>query len=87
MLSRHQNANQNQGIKKTNKLFENLSQFKYLEMMVTNQNFIQEEIERRLTLVMLATIQSRIFCCSSAVKKLKNSNMGDYNFACGSEWV
>jgi hypothetical protein len=29
---------------------------------VTNQNLIQEEIKRRLNLVMLATIRSRTFC-------------------------
>jgi hypothetical protein len=28
--------------------FESLSQFKYLETTVTNQNLIQEEIKRRL---------------------------------------
>jgi hypothetical protein len=43
MLSRHQNAGQNEDIKITNKSFENVSQFKYLETTVTNQNLIQEE--------------------------------------------
>jgi hypothetical protein len=46
MLSRHQNAGQNQDIKLANKSFENVSQFKYLETTVTNQNLIQEEIRR-----------------------------------------
>jgi hypothetical protein len=45
LLSRHQNVGQNRGIKTTNRSFENVSQFRYLGTTVTNQNFIQEEIE------------------------------------------
>jgi hypothetical protein len=48
LLSRHQNAGQNQNIKKANRLFENVSQFKYFGMTVTTQNFIQEKIKKRL---------------------------------------
>jgi hypothetical protein len=48
LLSRHQNVGQNRDIKKANRSFENVSQFKYLGMTVTNQNLIQEEIKRRL---------------------------------------
>jgi hypothetical protein len=48
LLSRHQNAGQNRDMKTANRLFENVSQFKYLGMTVTNQNLIQEEIKRRL---------------------------------------
>jgi hypothetical protein len=44
MLSRHQNAGQTWDIKIANRLFENVSQFRYLGMTVTNQNLIQEEI-------------------------------------------
>jgi hypothetical protein len=36
-LSRHQNANQNCDIKIANRLFENMSQFRYLGVTVTNQ--------------------------------------------------
>jgi hypothetical protein len=32
-----------------NRLFENMSQFKYLGTTVTNQNLIQEEIKKRLS--------------------------------------
>jgi hypothetical protein len=48
LLSCHQNATQNQDIKIANRLFENVSQFRYLGMTVTKQNLIQEEIKRRL---------------------------------------
>jgi hypothetical protein len=47
-VSRDQNAGQNREIKIGNRSFENVSQFKYLGMTVTNQNLIQEEIKWRL---------------------------------------
>jgi biotin operon repressor len=50
LLSRRQNAGQNQDIKIANRSFENVSQFKYLGTTVTNQNVIQEEIKRILSL-------------------------------------
>jgi hypothetical protein len=43
-----QDAGQNHDIKIDNRCFENVSQFRYLGMTVTNQNLIQEEIKRRL---------------------------------------
>jgi hypothetical protein len=49
LLSRHQNAGQNQDIEIANRSFENVSQFKHLGTTVTNQNLIQEEIKRRLS--------------------------------------
>jgi hypothetical protein len=48
LLFRHQNVGQNRDIKIANRLFENVSQFKYLGTTVTHQNLIQEEIKRRL---------------------------------------
>jgi hypothetical protein len=48
LLSRHQNVGQNRDIKLANRSFENVSQFKYLGTIVTNQNLIQAEIKRRL---------------------------------------
>jgi hypothetical protein len=48
LLSRHQNVGQNWDIKIANRLFENVPQFKYLWMAVTNRNLIQEGIKRRL---------------------------------------
>jgi hypothetical protein len=40
LVSRDQNARQNREIKIGNRSFENVSQFKYLGMTVTNQNFV-----------------------------------------------
>jgi hypothetical protein len=48
LLSHHQNAGQNWDTNISNRLFENVSQFKYLGMPVTNQNWIQDEIKKRL---------------------------------------
>jgi hypothetical protein len=48
LLSHQKNVGQNRDIKIANRSFEDVSQFKYLGMTVTNQNLILEEIKRRL---------------------------------------
>jgi hypothetical protein len=48
LLSRQQNAGQNQNIKIANRSFEKVSQFNYLGTTVRYQNLIQEEIKGRL---------------------------------------
>jgi hypothetical protein len=48
LLSRHQNAGQNNNIKIANRSFVKVAQFNYLETTVTNLNLIREEIKRRL---------------------------------------
>jgi hypothetical protein len=50
LLSRHQNAGQNHGIKIGNRCSENVAQFKYLGTTIKNQNMIQEETKVRLNL-------------------------------------
>jgi hypothetical protein len=50
LLSRHQNAGQNHDIKIANRSFENVAQSRYLGTTVSHQNFIQDEIKRRLNL-------------------------------------
>jgi hypothetical protein len=47
-LPRHKNAGQNHDIKMDKKCFENVTQFRYLGMNITNQNLIQKEMKRRL---------------------------------------
>jgi hypothetical protein len=46
LLSHHQNAGQNHGIKITYRSFENVVQFEYLGRTVTNQSLIQAGIKR-----------------------------------------
>jgi hypothetical protein len=48
LLPHHQNARQNHDTRTSNRYFENVEQFRYLGMMRTNQNLIQEEIMERL---------------------------------------
>jgi hypothetical protein len=48
LLSCHQNVGSNLDIKLANRLFANVSQFKYLGTTVTRQNLIREEIKRRM---------------------------------------
>jgi hypothetical protein len=48
LLSHHRNVGQNLDIKIGNRCFENVAQFIYLGMTITNQNLIQEEIKTRL---------------------------------------
>jgi hypothetical protein len=48
LLSRHQNAGQNYGIKIAKRCFENVAKLRYLGTSIKNQNLIQEEIKRRL---------------------------------------
>jgi hypothetical protein len=88
LLSRDQNADQNRDINMGNRSFENVSQFKYLGMTVTNQNLIHKEIKRRLISVSA--------CCHSVQNLLsshllsKNVKIRIYktlNFTCGSIWV
>jgi hypothetical protein len=48
LMYRHQNAGQNRNIKTANRSFENATKFKYLEMTVTKQNLIQDEIKEQI---------------------------------------
>jgi ribosomal protein S2 len=47
LLSRHQNAGQIYDIKIANRCFENVTKFRYLGAIITNQNLIQEEMKGR----------------------------------------
>jgi hypothetical protein len=49
LLSRRQNIGQNHDIKIADRCFENVEQFRYLGMTISNQNLIQEEMNRRMS--------------------------------------
>jgi len=48
VMSRNQNAGRCHNIKIDNSSYERLEEFKYLGTIITNQNYIQEEIKSRL---------------------------------------
>jgi hypothetical protein len=50
LMSRHQNAGKNHDIKRDNRSFENVAEFRYMGTAMTTQNLIQDKIKRRLNL-------------------------------------
>jgi hypothetical protein len=58
----NKNAVKNNDMNIANKFFEREEQFKYLGRTLAKQNFIHEEIKKRLKLQVLAIIQCTIFC-------------------------
>jgi len=48
VMYRNHNAGGSQGIKNDNSSFESVEEFKYVGTILTNQNYIQEEIKSRL---------------------------------------
>jgi hypothetical protein len=64
LLSHHQNAGQNHGIKTVNRSIKNVAQFRYLGMTVTNQNLIHEESTRLNSgNVCYHSLQNLLSCC------------------------
>jgi hypothetical protein len=72
-ISHHQNIGQNQNIRSANKSLENEADFKYLEMTITNQNYIHYKIKSTLNFKNATIIQLRIFYLVSylRIRKLK----------------
>jgi hypothetical protein len=72
LLSHHQNARQKHYVQIAIRYYENLAEFKYLRMAVINQNFIHEEIKRRLNAhnACYHSVQKLVFF--SSVQKHKN---------------
>jgi hypothetical protein len=81
LLARHQKTGPNRYIKARNRSIENMLQFKYLDTTVTNQNLIQEGDWFWLCLLPFCP---EAFVFLSAVQTLKDYNIKDYNFGCGS---
>jgi hypothetical protein len=65
VVSRPQNAGPNHNLQITKKSFENVSKFKCLGTIVTNQNFIHKEIKSRLI----------VSSCYHSVQKLVSSRL------------
>ena len=83
VMFRDQNARWSQNIKISNSSFERVEEYEYLGTVLTNQNYIQEEIKSRL--------KSRNACYYSVQNLLSSSllskNIQNYNFACCFVWV
>jgi hypothetical protein len=87
LLSHHQNANQNPDIKIANRSFENISQFRYLGMVVANKNLIREEIKRRLNSGNACYHSVQNLLSSHLLSKNVKIRLYKTNFVCGSVWV
>jgi hypothetical protein len=68
-MYREWNAGQRHNIKTANKFFERVKQFVYLEMTLTNQNPMHEEIKSRLI--------SGNVCCHSVQNLLPSSLLSE----------
>jgi histidinol phosphatase-like enzyme len=62
LLSRYKNAQQNHNINIANRAFENVTQFEYFVMIVTNQNLIQEKIKKKSNFGNACYHSNQIFC-------------------------
>jgi hypothetical protein len=87
LLFHHQNAGQNHDIKTANRRFENVAQFRYLRMIVINQNLIQEKIKRRLKLGNACYHSVQNLLSSRLLSKNVKNTICITSFACGSVWA
>jgi hypothetical protein len=62
MLMSRKKAGKKHGMKKANTSFEGVAKFKYLGIILTDQNCMQKEIKSGLIQGMLATFRSSVFC-------------------------
>jgi hypothetical protein len=72
-MSRDQNAGRSHSMKTENSSFERVGEFKYLGKILTNQNYIQEDIKSRLKSgnVCYCSVQN-LLSSSSPSKIMKN---------------
>jgi ribosomal protein S2 len=87
LLSCQQNIGQNRDKKIANRSFENVSQFRYLGTTVTNQNFIQKGIKRRLNSGNACNHSVQNFLSSRLLSKNLKIRICKTNFAYGSVWI
>jgi hypothetical protein len=72
LLPHHENADQYYNVNVTNRSCENVSQFKYLGITLTNQNLIQKEIKRRPNSSIACYHSSRTRCLLICCQKRKH---------------
>jgi Na+/phosphate symporter len=65
----HSNSKQNQNVRITNELFENVAKFKYLVMTQTNQKNTHDEIKSRLNSGNACYHSAQNFCLPTSYKK------------------
>jgi hypothetical protein len=72
-VSHHHITERNRCVKVANKLFENVTKFKYLGTTVRNQNFVRGEIMRTLNSgnACYYTVQNLLYSCHQKIKLLK----------------
>jgi hypothetical protein len=72
----------NYDISISNRSVENVTKFKQLEMTLTNQHFIHEEIKIILNSGSACSHSKNIVFPSDNLKKIKINGVRNYNFAC-----
>jgi hypothetical protein len=87
IISHHLNSGQNQNIGIANESLENVAKFKYLGMMLTNQNGIHDEIESRLNLGNAYYYSVHNLLSSCLISKNLKSKIENCNFASCAVWV
>jgi hypothetical protein len=87
LMSNYQNSGQNHNLKMANRSSENVAQFKYLGMIVTKQNLIQEEIKSRLNTGNGIYHSLQNLLCSRLMFRNLKIKINNYNFSFCFVWV
>jgi CRISPR/Cas system-associated endonuclease Cas1 len=72
IMSQHLNSGQNQNVRITNELFENVARLKYLGMTLRHKNDIHDEINSTLNLGNACYYSIQNLLCTISYKKPKD---------------
>jgi hypothetical protein len=86
-MSYHLNSGQSKNIRIANESFEKVAKFKYLGMIVTNQNDIHDEIKSRLNSGNACYYSVQNLFSSLIISKNLKIKMYKSNFASYAVWV